>query len=74
MAQIQRCVGMGGARLVDHLLPEGRDKAGDETVLSAHSGIFGTYWPSLRAFDGARGLPAQCWRASTWLGPGHTSR
>lgn len=60
MAQIHRCVGMGGARLVDHLLPEGRDKAGDEAILSAHSGIFGTYWPSLRPFDGARELLAQC--------------
>ncbi|WP_307030911.1 HAD family hydrolase [Arthrobacter globiformis] len=60
MARIHRCVGMGGARLVDHLLPDSRNKDVDEDVLSAHSGIFGTYWPSLRAFDGARDLLAKC--------------
>ena len=60
MARIHRCVGMGGARLVDHLLPDSRNKDADEAVLSAHSGIFGTYWPSLRAFDGARDLLAGC--------------
>lgn len=27
MARIHRCVGMGGPRLVDHLLPDERDKA-----------------------------------------------
>ena len=60
MARIHRCVGMGGARLVDHLLPDGRDAAVDEDILAAHSGIFGTYWPSLRPLDGARDLLAQC--------------
>ncbi|WP_104141122.1 HAD family hydrolase [Arthrobacter sp. ZGTC131] len=63
MARIHRCVGMGGPRLVDHLLPEGRDKTRDDAVLSAHSGIFGTYWPSLRAFDGSRDLLAQCYES-----------
>lgn len=63
MARIHRCVGMGGPRLVDYLLPEERDKDRDEAVLSAHSGIFGTYWPSLRAFDGARNLLAQCYES-----------
>lgn len=61
MARIHRCVGMGGARLVDTLLPDSRNKEEvDEAVLSAHSGVFGTYWPSLRPFDGARDLLAQC--------------
>ncbi|WP_395399099.1 HAD family hydrolase [Arthrobacter sp. UC242_113] len=60
MARIHRCVGMGGARLVDNLLPDSRNKDVDEAILSAHSGIFGTYWPSLRAFDGARDLLAKC--------------
>ena len=60
MARIHRCVGMGGARLVDNLLPDSRNKDVDEAILSAHSGIFGTYWPSLRAFDGARDLLARC--------------
>jgi HAD superfamily hydrolase (TIGR01509 family) len=60
MARIHRCVGMGGARLVDNLLPDSRNKDVDEAILSAHTGIFGTYWPSLRAFDGARDLLAKC--------------
>jgi HAD superfamily hydrolase (TIGR01509 family) len=60
MARIHRCVGMGGARLVDSLLPDSRDREVDEAILSAHSGVFGTYWPSLRAFDGARDLLAKC--------------
>jgi HAD superfamily hydrolase (TIGR01509 family) len=60
MARIHRCVGMGGARLVDSLLPDSRDKEVDEDILSAHSGVFGTYWPSLRALDGARDLLARC--------------
>ncbi|MET3932503.1 HAD family hydrolase [Arthrobacter sp. OAP107] len=60
MARIHRCVGMGGARLVDSLLPDSRDKEVDGDILSAHSGVFGTYWPSLRALDGARDLLARC--------------
>jgi HAD superfamily hydrolase (TIGR01509 family) len=60
MARIHRCVGMGGARLVDSLLPDSRNKDVDETILSAHSGVFGTYWPSLRPLDGARNLLAKC--------------
>ena len=60
MARIHRHVGMGGARLVDSLLPEGRDKSLDAEILGAHAGIFGTYWPSLRPLDGARDLLAQC--------------
>jgi HAD superfamily hydrolase (TIGR01509 family) len=61
MARIHRCVGMGGARLVDTLLPDSRNKDEvDEAVLSAHSGVFGTYWPSLRPLDGARDLVVQC--------------
>jgi HAD superfamily hydrolase (TIGR01509 family) len=60
MARIHRCVGMGGARLVDNLLPDSRSRDVDEAILAAHTGIFGTYWPSLRAFDGARDLLAKC--------------
>jgi phosphoglycolate phosphatase-like HAD superfamily hydrolase len=68
MARIHRCVGMGGPRLVDGLLPEERDKSLDDTVLSAHSGIFGTYWPSLRAFSGARNLLAKCYESGLAVG------
>jgi phosphoglycolate phosphatase-like HAD superfamily hydrolase len=60
MASIHRAVGMGGDRLVAHLLPPGRDTAQDASVMDAHAAVFSTYWPFLRAFDGARDLLFQC--------------
>lgn len=60
MAQIHRCVGMGGDRLVDSLLPAGRDKGVDGEVLSSHSALYASHWPALRAFAGAKDLLAQC--------------
>jgi HAD superfamily hydrolase (TIGR01509 family) len=60
MASIHRCVGMGGDRLVDSLLPAGRDQSCDADVLASHAALFAVSWPSLRAFDGARDLLARC--------------
>lgn len=60
MASIHRCVGMGGARLVDALLPEGRDRKADADILASHAAIFALSWPSLRPLDGAKDLLAQC--------------
>lgn len=60
MASIHHCVGMGGDRLVDSLLPSGRDKDADAGILASHAAIFASKWPALRAFDGARDLLAQC--------------
>lgn len=60
MASIHRCVGMGGDRLVDSLLPADRDKSADPDVLASHAALFAVNWPSLRAFDGARDLLARC--------------
>ncbi|MGK3957711.1 HAD family hydrolase [Arthrobacter sp. R4] len=60
MASIHHCVGMGGDRLVDSLLPSGRDKDSDAEILASHAAIFASNWPALRAFDGARDLLAQC--------------
>ena len=60
MAGIHRAVGMGGDKLVAHLLPPDRDVSQDRTIMDAHAALFSTYWPSLRAFDGARDLLAQC--------------
>ncbi|MFT4469102.1 HAD family hydrolase [Arthrobacter sulfonylureivorans] len=56
MAAIHRCVGMGGGRLVEELLDDGRDRSGDEQIKAAHGAVFSTYWPSLRRFDGAKEL------------------
>jgi HAD superfamily hydrolase (TIGR01509 family) len=60
MASIHHCVGMGGDRLVDSLLPADRDKDADKVIMASHAAVFAANWPSLRAFDGARDLLAQC--------------
>ncbi|MFJ5861110.1 HAD family hydrolase [Pseudarthrobacter sp. NPDC092439] len=60
MARIHRCVGMGGDRLVDSLLPPGRDRDVDQEVLSSHSALYASHWPGLRAFAGAKDLLVQC--------------
>jgi HAD superfamily hydrolase (TIGR01509 family) len=60
MVAIHRCVGMGGDRLVDALLPATRDKDGDAEVMASHAALFAVNWPALRPFDGARDLLAQC--------------
>jgi HAD superfamily hydrolase (TIGR01509 family) len=60
MASIHRHVGMGGDRLVDSLLPEGRDRALDPEILASHGALYASHWPSLRALDGAKDLLAQC--------------
>jgi HAD superfamily hydrolase (TIGR01509 family) len=59
MASTHRAVGMGGDKLVAHLLPEDRDIS-DDDIMAAHAAVFSTFWPSLRPFDGARDLLAQC--------------
>jgi phosphoglycolate phosphatase-like HAD superfamily hydrolase len=60
MASIHRAIGMGGKRLVAHLL--GRDRAEDEAQVleDTHTAVFSTYWPSLRRFDGAQDLIRGC--------------
>lgn len=60
MAAIHWHVGMGGDRLVDSLLPTGRDKTADADIMASHAAVFATSWPSLRALDGAKDLLAQC--------------
>jgi HAD superfamily hydrolase (TIGR01509 family) len=60
MASIHHCVGMGGDRLVDSLLPEDRDKDADADIMASHAALFASNWPALRAFDGAKDLLAQC--------------
>jgi HAD superfamily hydrolase (TIGR01509 family) len=60
MASNHSHVGMGGDRLVDSLLPEGRDRALDPEILASHGALYASHWPSLRALDGAKDLLAQC--------------
>ncbi|MCC3273360.1 HAD family hydrolase [Arthrobacter zhangbolii] len=60
MSAIHRGIGMGGDKLVEHLLGEDRNKEEDEKLDSTHGAIFSTWWPSLRAFDGAGDLLKAC--------------
>lgn len=60
MASIHRTIGMGGDKLVAHLLGEERDTEQDGKLDASHAAVFSTYWPSLRAFDGARDLLLRC--------------
>lgn len=60
MASIHQLVGMGGARLVDNLLPSGRDRGEDEDIMASHGALYASHWPSLRALDGAKELLGRC--------------
>ncbi|ACL41179.1 HAD-superfamily hydrolase, subfamily IA, variant 3 [Pseudarthrobacter chlorophenolicus A6] len=60
MASIHYLVGMGGDRLVDSLLPSGRDRSLDEVIMASHGALYAAHWPALRAFDGSKDLLAQC--------------
>jgi HAD superfamily hydrolase (TIGR01509 family) len=60
MAAIHQLVGMGGARLVDNLLPSDRDRDEDEDIMASHGALYASHWPSLRTLDGAKELLGQC--------------
>lgn len=60
MNEIHRRVGMGGQRIVEQVLGPGRDASQDGEIMDTHSAVFSTFWPHLRAFDGARGLLERC--------------
>lgn len=60
LAEIHRAIGMGGDKLVAHLLGEDRDTDQDAELDSTHSALFSSYWPGLRAFEGARDLLRRC--------------
>ncbi len=54
MAQIHRCVGMGGGRLIAELLGDDRDEDQDEAIKASHGAVYATYWPALRTLPGAQ--------------------
>lgn len=60
MSEVHRAIGMGGDKLVGHLLGEDRDKNQDAELDDTHGAIFSAWWPSLRSFDGARDLLLAC--------------
>ena len=55
MAQIHQAVGMGGARLVAHLIGEQ-----NQQVVDRHSELYAPYQGSVRAFPGAAELLSGC--------------
>jgi HAD superfamily hydrolase (TIGR01509 family) len=67
ISDIHRCVGMGGDKLVRHLVPDCTDEL-EEELKSAHGAVFSTFWLSLRAFDAARDLLAACSDAGLAVG------
>ncbi len=60
MARVHRAIGMGSDKLLDHLLPAGRDRGVDDELRSAHTALYAPYWPRLRAFDCASDLLRAC--------------
>jgi HAD superfamily hydrolase (TIGR01509 family) len=60
MAEIHRAIGMGSDKLLDHLLPEDRDRDADDALADAHKALYAAYWTRLRAFDGAADLLRAC--------------
>jgi HAD superfamily hydrolase (TIGR01509 family) len=60
MADIHQAIGMGSDKLLDHLLPNDRDRDADDDMRAAHRSLYGVFWTRLRAFDGAADLLRTC--------------
>ncbi|MFI6516398.1 HAD family hydrolase [Spirillospora sp. NPDC050679] len=60
MAEVHRAIGMGSDKLLDRLLPQDRDRGGDDAMSAAHLALYAQYWTRLRAFDGAADLLRRC--------------
>lgn len=60
MAAVHRAIGMGSDKLLDRLLPDGRDRDGDDAMRAAHRALYAVFWPRLRAFAGAADLLRAC--------------
>ncbi|MER7547917.1 HAD family hydrolase [Spirillospora sp. NPDC127506] len=60
MGRIHRAIGMGSDKLLDHLLPDGRDRGDDDAIRSAHTALYAQYWSRLTPFDGAADLLRAC--------------
>ncbi|MFJ4209190.1 HAD family hydrolase [Paenarthrobacter sp. NPDC089675] len=67
ISDIHRCVGMGGDKLIQQLVPDCTEEL-QEGLKSAHGAVFSTFWPSLRTFDAARDLLAACSDAGLAVG------
>ncbi|MER7764579.1 HAD family hydrolase [Streptomyces sp. NPDC097619] len=56
MARIHRAVGIGGDRILDHLLGPARDHGADEELRTAHRVLYASWYASMPLLDGARDL------------------
>ncbi|WP_018657423.1 HAD family hydrolase [Actinomadura flavalba] len=63
MAAVHRAVGMGSDKLLDHVLPDDRDRAADDAMRDAHLALYAQYWDRLEAFGGAGDLLRRCARS-----------
>jgi HAD superfamily hydrolase (TIGR01509 family) len=60
MARIHRAIGMGSDKLLDHVLPEDRDRTADDGIRAAHRYLYGEFWTRLCPFEGAAELLRAC--------------
>jgi HAD superfamily hydrolase (TIGR01509 family) len=60
MSAVHRAIGMGSDKLLDHLLPDGRDRADDDAIRLAHTALYAQFWSRLAPFDGAADLLRAC--------------
>jgi HAD superfamily hydrolase (TIGR01509 family) len=60
MSAIHRAIGMGSDRLLDALLPPGRDRGADDGIRAAQAALYSVYWSRLRPVPGARELLHAC--------------
>jgi HAD superfamily hydrolase (TIGR01509 family) len=57
---IQRAVGMDGTHLLDALVGEDRDRAGDSGLKAAHDALYAQFWSRLAPLEGAADLLRAC--------------
>jgi HAD superfamily hydrolase (TIGR01509 family) len=60
MAEIHRAIGMGGDRIIEHLLGPDRDESADEKIQQAHDILYASWWERLRPLPGAAPLLRAC--------------
>ena len=60
MRRIHRAIGMGGDRILDHLLGADRDRSDDDELRTAHDTVYAQYWTRLRPHRGAADLLRTC--------------
>ncbi|MGP5227627.1 HAD family hydrolase [Arthrobacter rhombi] len=60
MSRIHRAIGMGGDKLVSHVVGENVDADQEQALKDAHAAIFSTHWPQLTRFEGVKELLRAC--------------